>query len=166
MKVIAVLLLSALSVPVLAEKMTVKVINHHVGQNEYTNFVPAMTLGNGNATANCGSYGNNVNCAGSSSGTTIYAPSHTIQGYLTVIVMTLLLPDGRKVDVGCQDHFWGLTKANRHNCKNPTVDDLEANFSGDKVKLTWVAGIDGKKKDSETFIILKVFPASTSSVKP
>ncbi len=38
-------------------------------------------------------------------------------------------------------------------------DEMEANFSGKKVKLTWPVGIDGKKKESETFIISQILPA-------
>ncbi len=69
---------------------------------------------------------------------------------------------------GCWDAkiVLGRTNAHRRNCKNPTVDELEANFSGDKVKLTWVAGMGGKKKDSEMFTILRIFPDPTSQSTP
>jgi hypothetical protein len=151
MKFISLLLLAALTSPALAEKMNVKVIKHSVGGAEFTK----ADFSSGN-----GSYGSS-----STSANTFYLQPHTEQGSLTDIVMTLLLPDGRKVDVGCEDHLGGLTKSNRHDCKNPTVDNLEANFSGSKVKLTWVAGFDGKK-ESQIFIILQVLPAPTSQAAP
>jgi len=147
MKTLALLLL--LCFPAFAEKMNVKVVEHTVGGTDYTRLVPGVALGNDSASA------------GSYSTSSVYVPSHSVQDSLTDILMTLLLPDGRRVLVGCEDHFGGLTKANRHNCRNPTADDLQANFSGDKVKLSWVAAIGGKKKDSETFMILKILPSPT-----
>jgi hypothetical protein len=162
MKFISLLLLAALTSSALAEKMNVKVIKHSVGGAEFTK--TDFSTGNGSASGNCATYGSGANCFGSSSNT-LYVPPPTGQGSLNDIVITLLLPDGRKVDVGCEDHVGGLTKANRHDCKNPTVDNLEANFSGSKVKLTWVAGFDGKK-ESQIFIILQVLPAPTSPAAP
>jgi len=41
----------------------------------------------------------------------------------------------------------------------PLVDDIEAEFNGDKAKLKWVVSIDGKKMESETYKILPVLPA-------
>jgi hypothetical protein len=150
MKTLALLLL--LCAPAFAEKMAVKVIAHSIDGKEYTRVVPGFAAGDGNALAN------------SYSTSSIYAPARAVQDSLTDIVMTLLLPDGRKIFVGCEDHSRGLSK--RHNCKNPTTDTLEADFSGDNVKLRWAADIDGKKKDSETFTILKILPAPTSPATP
>jgi hypothetical protein len=36
----------------------------------------------------------------------------------------------------------------------PLVDDIEVEFDGEKAKLKWPAGIDGKKMTSETYKIL------------
>jgi hypothetical protein len=152
MKTIALLLL--LCAPAFAEKMAVKVIAHSIDGKEYTRIVPGFAAGDGNALAN------------SYSTSSVYAPAQAVQDSPTDIVMTLLLPDGRKIFVGCEVHFSGLSKTNRHNCKNPTADTLEADFSRDNVKLRWAADIDGKKKDSETFTILKILPAPTSPATP
>jgi hypothetical protein len=162
MKLAAMFLFLCLSAS--AEKMNVKVIQHTVGSSAFTQFRPGFSTVNSSASANCAAYGNSASCAGTGSTSGFSVPSRTVQGSLSDIFMTLLLPDGRTVDVACQDHFWGLSN-NRHNCKNPMTDDLEADFSGDKVKLHWVAGIGGKKKDSETFSIMKIFPA-TAQAKP
>jgi hypothetical protein len=148
MKTLALLLL--LCSTALAEKVNVKVVEHTVGGTEYTQPVPAVSSRDGSESAD------------SYSTSWVYVPPHSVQNSLTDILMTLLLPDGRRVLVGCEDHLSGLTKANRHNCKNPTADELEANFSGDKVKLSWVAVLGGKKKDSETFLIVKVLPSPTN----
>jgi len=81
--------------------------------------------------------------------------------------MLLLLTDGRRVGVYCNDHII-LMGPRIHACKNPEVDEFEADFSsGEKVKLTWGVGLDGKKKVSEDYIVGKVFPASPPEpIKP
>ncbi|WP_353072225.1 hypothetical protein [Tunturiibacter gelidiferens] len=101
MKIIAALFFCLLEISASAEKMNVKVIEHSIGEKSYTQYVPGFTP--------------------APSAGVIYQTPHAVQGSLTDIFMTLLLPDGRSVDVVCQDHFWGLSN-NRHNCKNPTVD--------------------------------------------
>jgi hypothetical protein len=42
----------------------------------------------------------------------------------------------------------------------PLVDDVQAEFDGDKAKLKWPVSLDGKKLESETYKILAVL-AST-----
>jgi hypothetical protein len=150
-----------LASPAFAEKMNVRVLRHTVGDTDYTK-IPD----DGSSFANCDAYASTANCRGSSSTSTVSSPPQTAAGSLTDVLMTLLLPDGRTIDVGCEDHLRGLTNAHRHNCKNPTTNDLEANFSGDKVKLTWVAEIGGKKKDSGRFTIIRIVPAPTSTPTP
>jgi len=162
-KFLAVMLLC---VPVAAQKMHVKVAAQTIDGVPFTRYVPGIGLNNGNASANCAVYGNTANCSGSSTGSSIYLPSHTVSGSLRHVEMLLLLPDGRSTVVYCNDHLWGLTQAHLAACKNPEVDGVDADFSGDKVKLTWGVGLDGKKKESQTFIIGKVFPAPIPAPKP
>jgi hypothetical protein len=164
MRILAVLLLVYVVAPspIAAQKMSVRIVSHRIGGQEYSRYVPGVALNNGNATANCGAYGNTANCSGSANGSSVYVPAHVVTGYIKDIDMVLLLPDGRKVHVGCEDRLRTMWKG-PHYCKNPTTDDAEADFSGREVKLKWVVGIDGKKKDSETFIIYGVTPAETAS---
>jgi len=152
MKALAVFLI--LCIPAFGQKMEVKVVRHFVDGHPYTRMVPGIGIGNANATANFNSYGATANGSASS----IYMPPHTIGGSLNHIDMLLLLPDGRHVRVYCDDHFKGLAQVRVQYCKNPESDELGADFSGEKVKLTWGVGIDGKKKESQTFIVGKVFP--------
>jgi hypothetical protein len=42
----------------------------------------------------------------------------------------------------------------------PLVDDIEAEFNGDKAKLMWPVSIDGKKTELETYKILGVLAKS------
>jgi hypothetical protein len=38
----------------------------------------------------------------------------------------------------------------------PLVDNIQADFHGDKAKLAWVVSLDGKKTQSETYKVLAV----------
>lgn len=159
-------LLLLLTVPVTAQKMHVKVIEHSVDGKQFTRLIPGIGLSNGSATANCGAYGNTANCSATSAGNSVYLPAHTIELSMAHIQMLLLLPDGRRVGVFCNDHFGSFAQSRLHTCKNPEVAELDADFSGDKVKLTWGVGLDGKKKESETYTVGPVYPAPTAPAKP
>lgn len=152
MKTIA-LVLCLLSSCAFGQKMSVKVLNHTDNGIPYRRFVPGMIFGRSNATA----YGNSASVSGSAVG----MPAHEIEGVLKNIELLLKLPDGRTVKVSCTDHKKiGMDPNRIHFCKEPQTDELEANFSGAKVKLTWGVGIDGKKKESDTYMVGPVYPAS------
>jgi hypothetical protein len=159
------LVLLLLCLPACAQKMHVKVVAHTVDGRSVMRVIPGMTLNNGNANANCGSYGNSVNCSGTTSGNSVSLPSRTQETTLAHIQMLLLLPDGRRVGVYCNDKDVGLLQQRIHACKNPETDELEANFSGKNVKLTWGVGLDGKKKESQTYIVGPVYPAPAAQPK-
>jgi hypothetical protein len=58
---------------------------------------------------------------------------------------------------------------NRRSCRQPVLDDIEADFKGKHAKLYWTVSLDGKKKESETYDVLAVLapansaPAATST---
>lgn len=159
MKTFALLLL-CIGTGSFAQKMHITVISHTVDGVPFVRYAPGIALRNGNATVNCAAYGNTANCSGNESGNSIFLPAHTVEGSLNHIQMLLQLPDGRRVGVYCNDHFGSFAQSHLHTCKNPEVDELEADFSSDKVKLTWGIGLDGKKKESETYTVGKVFPST------
>ena len=72
---------------------------------------------------------------------------------------SLLLPDGRIAVVNCDikfaEHFAGAA-GNHRNCRQPLVDNIEADFHSDNAKLEWVVSLDGKKKQSETYKVLAI----------
>jgi hypothetical protein len=45
----------------------------------------------------------------------------------------------------------------------PLVDNIQAEFHGDKTKLIWVVNLDGKKTASETYKVLAVLDRRTSN---
>ncbi|MGB6874706.1 MAG: hypothetical protein WBD87_01600 [Candidatus Acidiferrales bacterium] len=76
----------------------------------------------------------------------------------------LLLPDGRLVAVGCNSKHGGFgALAYRRSCREPLVDTIDVEFDGDKAKLIWVVSLDGKKKESETYAILGIKEAPTTT---
>ena len=74
---------------------------------------------------------------------------------------TLLLPNGDVAVVNCsskfQERFAG--PGNVRSCRVPLVDDIQAEFNGDKAKLFWPTSLDGKKTESETYKIIAVAKA-------
>jgi hypothetical protein len=78
---------------------------------------------------------------------------------------TLLLPDGRLAVVNCEskfaEHMAGAA-GNRRSCRMPIVDQIQADFHGDKAKLIWPVSLDGKKMESETYKILGILDAPKS----
>jgi hypothetical protein len=72
---------------------------------------------------------------------------------------SLRLPDGRIAVVNCESKFaerFAGPRGNRRSCRMPLVDDIQAQFDGDKARLVWNVSIDGKKTESETYKILAV----------
>lgn len=163
--------------PVAAQKMHVKVLGRKSAGTTFTQYVPGFGLNNRAGSANCAAYGNTANCAANSTGTSIYAPAHEVQGYMSFTGLLLALSDGRAVEVSCADHFGSFNRNKFHVCKKPEVPEFEAEFSGAKVKLIWAVGIDGKTKESEEYQVGKVYaageklpivvpPPATDSPKP
>jgi len=69
------------------------------------------------------------------------------------------LPDGRAAVVNCESKFkerFAGRSGNHRSCRVPLVDEISADFHGDKAKLEWVVSLDGKKMESETYKILAI----------
>ena len=72
---------------------------------------------------------------------------------------TLQLPDGRAVVLNCESKFkerMAGPRGNHRSCRIPLVDEINADFHGDRAKLEWVVSIDGKKLQSETYKVLGI----------
>jgi hypothetical protein len=79
--------------------------------------------------------------------------------YVRGAKFSLQLPDGRVVVVNCESKFaehMAGPAGNHRSCRVPLVDNIKAEFSGDKAKLVWVVSLDGKKMQSETYKVLAV----------
>jgi hypothetical protein len=57
--------------------------------------------------------------------------------------------------VNCDSKFAGPA-GNHRSCRKPLVDNIQADFHGDKAKLEWIVSLDGKKKQTETYKVLAI----------
>jgi hypothetical protein len=71
--------------------------------------------------------------------------------------------------VNCESKFaehMAGPAGNHRSCRMPLVENIHAEFKGDKAKLVWVVSIDGKTQ-SETYKVLGVLdkPPTTEANK-
>jgi hypothetical protein len=52
---------------------------------------------------------------------------------------------------------------NQRDCRKPLVDNITAEFHGDKAKLECVVSLDGKKMASETYKVLAILEKPKSN---
>ena len=143
------------------ERFDVKIVNRQNNETNYTYQIPGHAYSQSNATANCYGSSNSANChASGNTSTTVTAPQDVFM-HLTGATFTLLLPDGRMAVVNCdskfQERFAGRS-GNKRSCRVPLMDNIQAEFKGDKAKLFWVVSLDGKKMESETYKVLAIVP--------
>ncbi len=155
--VLLIILLCATSAS--AQKLAVKIIDRQDDETDYTYVVPAHWFSNSNTNVNCGGSDTNVNCNGSTNATGTITPAHQVSYHVRGATFTLRLPDGRGAVVNCEskfaEHFAGRA-GNRRSCRMPLVENIQAEFHGDKAKLIWVVSLDGKKMQSETYKVLAI----------
>jgi hypothetical protein len=146
-------------VPAFAQKYSVKIIERENNETDYTYVVAGYSSSNANTNVNCSESGNNVNCNGSTVTTGSSTPAHEVSYHVRGATFSLQLPDGRVAVVNCESKFaehMAGSAGNHRSCRIPLVDDIEAEFNGDKAKLKWPVSLDGKKMASETYKILAV----------
>src|SRR6266478_9702098 len=146
MKLAIIALILACPAPALAQNLTVKIIDRQDHDTDYTYVVPAHWFSNSSTNVSCGGSDANVNCNGSTNTTGTVTPPHQVSYHVRGATFTLQLPDGRGVIVNCESKYAPKGDyINRRDCRMPLVENIQAEFHGDKAKLTWVVSIDGKK---------------------
>jgi hypothetical protein len=138
-----------------AQKLTVRVIDRRDGETDYSYVVPGHFNAQSNADVNC--YGSSCNGSETTNGS--ITPAHQVSYHVRGATFSLQLPDGRVVIVNCESKFAERMRGpegNHRSCRIPLVDEVEADFHGDKAKLEWVVSLDGKKKQSETYKVLAI----------
>jgi hypothetical protein len=137
-----------------AQKLDVKIVDRQESETGYTYLVPGHFSSQSNSNVNC--YDDaTCNQTTTVSGTITQAQriSYEVRG----ATFTLLLPDGRGAVVNCESKYEPKGDyINRRNCRVPLVDDIQAEFHGDKAKLVWVVSLDAKKTQSETYKVLAI----------
>jgi hypothetical protein len=151
-----------------AQKLAVRVIDRQDNDTDYTYVVPAHWFSNSNTNVNCGGSDANVNCNGSTSTTGTITPAHQVPYHVRGATFTLQLPDGRAAVVNCESKFkerMAGPAGNHRSCRMPLVENIDAEFHGDKAKLIWVVSLDGKKMQSETYKVLAILDKPKSDQK-
>ncbi len=142
-----------------AQTLTVKIINRQDNDTDYTYVVPGYFNSQSNSNVNCNGGDNNVNCNGSTTTTGSSMPAQQVSYHVRGATFILQLPDGRAAVVNCESKFkerMAGPRGNRRSCRIPLVDNIQAEFHGDKAKLVWIVSIDGKKTQSETYKIIAI----------
>ena len=142
------------------ERYDVKVVDRQDKGADYTYSIPGHSTTNSTSDANCYGVANTANCTATTrttgSSTAARTGSYTVRG----ATLSLQLPDGRVAVVNCDSklNWTDFSKPNqvRRSCKIPLVENIQAEFDGDKAKLRWSVSIDGRKMESETYKILAV----------
>jgi hypothetical protein len=143
-----------------AQTLPVTVVARQNYQSHYSYVVPAYYYSQASGSYGC--YGNDygVYCSGGERGWGYATGSHEIAYNVTGATFTLLLPDGRMAVVNCTSKYaLRFDYINQRSCRMPLVNDIEADFKGNKAKLRWSVSIDGKETASETYQILAVMQA-------
>ena len=158
-------LIRACSAPAIAQKLDVTIIDRQDNETEYTYLVPGTFNAQSNSYANCDVNANNVNCNGSTTTDGYSTPAHQVSYHVRGATFSLQLPDGRIAIVNCDSKFaerFAGPAGNHRSRRKPLVDNVQADFHGDKARLEWVVILDGKKKQSETYRVLAVLDKAKS----
>ena len=128
-----------------SQKLSVVIVDRQTSDTNYSYAVPASLYVQSNAG------GDSVTTTG------FVTPPRSVSYDVRGATFTLRLPDGRLVVVNCESKYAPKGDfVNRRSCRMPLVDEIQAEFDGDKAKLLWPVSIDGKKIESETYKILAI----------
>ena len=137
-----------------AQKFNVKIVDRKDSATSYAYTAPAQFNSRSDSNVTCYS---DVNCSESTTTTGSISPPRSISYEVRGATFTLQLPDGRGAVVNCESKYSPKGDyINRRDCRMPMVDNIQAEFHGDKAKLTWVVSLDGKKTQSETYKVLAI----------
>lgn len=148
------------------EKTKVKIVQRQNNEAEHSVYIPGHSHSSSSGRVECSASSTTINCSGTTDGNETYTAPLTISYRVTGATLSLLLSDGRVVVVNCvgkpslmQGLRQGLMQDYR-SCRIPPVDDIQAEFKDKNAKLFWVAGINGKLLESETYHILAVLDST------
>ena len=137
-----------------AQKLNVKIVDRRDSSTNYAYTAPAYFNSRSDSNLTC--YGDTT-CSGSTTTTGSVSPPRSISYQVRGATFTLQLPDGRGAVVNCESKYKPRGDyINRRDRRMPLVDDIQAEFHGDKAKLSWIVSLDGKKMQSETYKVLAI----------
>lgn len=161
----SVVLLACVCATALAsEKYSVKILDIQYGTTDHPFVVQGTSRTLGTSSTTCVSNSAVTNCSGVGDAMTVDTPATVGRYKLLGAVLTLQVPDGRIVIAACSDkpNLTGWTTP-RRSCRIPEGNAAWGDFDGEKVKLIWPVGLDGKKSQQETYKIFRILPKPTTS---
>jgi hypothetical protein len=156
----SVLLLLAFATTGSAQKLDVKIVDRQDSEKSYTYIAPGNFSSQSNSKVNCYT---DTSCNQTTTSSETITAAQRISYEVRGTTFTLLLPDGRGAVVNCESKILHLMSPpnNVVSCRVPLVDDIQAEFHGDKAKLVWVVSLDGKKTQSQTYKVLAILNKPT-----
>ncbi len=134
-----------------AQKLDATVLYRQNSDNSYAAVIPRPDGSTPEGMVDCAADTTNVACAGPSQAATPGQPVFNVTG----TTVSLLLPDGKVAVVNCLNKYsFKGNYVNRRSCAMPLVERVEADFNGQRAKLKWLVGPDGRKTESETYKIV------------
>ena len=134
----------------------VTVVGRHTGIDPYTFVVPGHLI----VRPESACAGERLApCRGSWNAAAVGVPAPNSSFQVQGATLSLALPDGRVAVVNCQSKLnWGLSGFlyPYRSCREPWVNDIQAEFDGEKATLRWPATLDSRKMERETYRILGI----------
>lgn len=145
-----------------AQTVEASVLYRQDSDNRYIAVIPGYSGPESDITGACLLDPDPANCPTIAANGTNDNPNYMLIG----TTLSLLLPDGRVAVVNCQNRYSARgTYINRRSCGMPMVPRVEAEFNGPLAKLTWSAGPDGKKTESETYKVVAMLSRRTDTAR-
>lgn len=145
-----------------AQKVEASVLYRQDSDNRYIAVIPGYTGPESDITGACLLDPDPANCPQMDVNGTNGTPSYLVAG----TTLSLVLPDGRVALVNCQSHYsYKGEYISRRNCGMPMVQQVEAVFNGRTAKLTWPSAQDGRKSESETYVVIAMLNKRTDTAR-
>ncbi|HUN83501.1 MAG TPA: hypothetical protein VMU48_03940 [Terracidiphilus sp.] len=138
--------------PVSAQRLEATVLYRQSSETVYRALVPGYS---DTGAVDCAADVTNQACTGPSTSLQANSDARELRLNVAGTTVSLMLPDGRIAVLNCADKFSSRsTYSDRRSCAMPLVEHVEAYFDGQRAKLKWPVGPDGKKTESETYKIV------------
>jgi hypothetical protein len=139
------------------KRLRVRIVNREDNATDYSYVVPGSWHSYSTANASCFRLGYTVNCNGSSTTSGSITPPRQFSAQVRGATLSLLLPDAQVAVVNCESKYaLHFDYINRRSCRVPPVDEIAAEFDGNKAKLLWNVSINGQQMESETYKIVAI----------
>jgi len=138
--------------PVSAQRLEAIVLYRQSSETGYLALVPGYSDADA---VDCAADVTNEACEGSTPTAQGNPAAHELRLNVAGTTVSLMLPDGRVAVLNCADKFsFRGQYSDRRSCAMPLVERVEADFDGQRAKLKWPVGPDGKKTESETYKVV------------